>query len=322
MKNLNPLKKCFTFLIFPTLLLFFWTKDLHQNNKEYLFLNKDLKQNYDQFVKTFGHDDQLLIEIPKAVTDNDQSLLKKVSTTTALLDAHSISSWTTPLETTRRKLPSEWTQFYIEHPLMDFKLATEKSLFLVVQVPDIDDKEQIALYNDLMRLPFQNFIAGMGYTNYHLNAMGESIQTKLFPILFVLTLLASFYYYRNWEITFFVFINSLFATMIGLAILKIGYGEANILTTSVPLINFVTTQSLSIHVISGLFTYQGIGLTYKRKLTPMLLMVSSTVVGFFFINYQQYYCCKTIRHHFITFTFSKHIIFHCFMETRFKKCTL
>ncbi len=281
MKNLNPLKKCFTFLILPTLLLFVWTKDLHQNNKEYLFLNKDLKQNYDQFVKTFGHDDQLLIEIPKEAADNDQSLLKKVSSTTTLLETHNISSWTTPLETTRRKLPSEWTQFYIDHPLMDFKLATDKSLFLVVQVPDIDDKEQIALYSDLLKLPFQTYMAGMGYTNYHLNAMGESIQTKLFPILFVLTLLASFYYYRNWEITFFVFINSLFATMIGLAILKIGYGEANILTTSVPLINFVTTQSLSIHVISGLFTYQGIGLTYKRKLTPMLLMVSSTVVGFF-----------------------------------------
>lgn len=111
--------------------------------------------------------------------------------------------------------------------------------------------------------------------------MGETIQTKLFPILFILTLLASFYYYRNWEISLFVFINSLFATMIGLAVLKIGYFEANILTTSVPLINFVTTQSLSIHIISGLFTYRGLGLTYKRKLTPMLLMVSSTIVGFF-----------------------------------------
>lgn len=164
---------------------------------------------------------------------------------------------------------------------MDFKLATDKSLFLVVQVPDIDDKEQISLYSDLVKLPFETFMAGMGYTNYHLNLMGESIQTKLFPILFVLTLLTSFYYYRNWEITLFVFINSLFATMIGLFVLKICYGEANILTTSVPLINFVTTQSLSIHIISGLFTYQTIGLTYKRKLTPMLLMVSSTIVGFF-----------------------------------------
>ena len=281
MKNITPLKKCFLILIVPTLLLFLWTKDLHQNNKEYLFLNKDLKQNYDQFVKIFGHDDQLLIEIPKLNTDQDQSLLDKVSLVTSKLDTHSISSWTTPLETTRKKLPSEWTQFYLDHPQMDFKLATDKSLFLVVKVPDISDKEQISLYSDLLKLPFKTFMAGMGYTNYHLNQMGESIQTKLFPILFVLTLLASYYYYRNWGITLFVFINSLFATMIGLAILKVFYGEANILTTSVPLINFVTTQSLSIHVISGLFTYKTVGLTYKRKLTPMLLMVSSTIVGFF-----------------------------------------
>lgn len=281
MKKLSPLKLSFAVLIIPTILLFFWVKDLHQNNKEYLFLNKDLKENYDHFVQTFGHDDQLIIEIPKLSSDNDQSLLKKISIVTNKLETHTITSWTTPLETTRAKLPSDWTKFYKDHPLMDFKLATDQGLFLVVQIPDINDKEQISLYRDLTKMPFEIFMAGMGYTNYHLNLMGESIQTKLFPILFVLTLLASFYYYRNWEITLFVFINSLFSTMIGLAVLKMIYGEANILTTSVPLINFVTTQSLSIHVISGLFTYQGIGLTYKRKLTPMLLMVSSTIVGFF-----------------------------------------
>jgi predicted RND superfamily exporter protein len=281
MKKLSPLQKCFAILIIPTILLFIWTKDLHQNNKEYLFLNKDLKHNYDQFVKTFGHDDQLIIEIPKLNSDQDQSIIQKITDITLKLDFHNISSWTTPLETTKKKLPSEWTKFYVDHPQMDFKLSTENSTFLIVQVPDLNDKEQISLYNDLIKLPFKTFIAGMGYTNYHLNLMGESIQTKLFPILFFLTLLVSFYYYRNWEVTLFVFINSLFATMIGLAVLKIYYGEANILTTSVPLINFVTTQSLSIHVISGLFTYQTIGLTYKRKLIPMLLMVSSTIVGFF-----------------------------------------
>ena len=280
MKNISSLKKCFTILIIPTILLFIWTKDLHQNNKEYLFLNKDLEQSYDQFVKTFGHDDQLIIEIPRLLSDQDLSISQKISTVTLKLEEHKITSLTTPVDTTKKKLPSEWTKFYIEHPQLDFKLATDKSIFLVVQVPDISDKEQISLYSDLVKLPFATFMAGMGYTNYHLNLMGESIQTKLFPILFILTLLASFYYYRNWEITLFVFINSLFATMIGLAVLKIFYGEANILTTSVPLINFVTTQSLSIHVISGLFTYRSIRLTYKRKLTPMLLMVSSTIVGF------------------------------------------
>ena len=281
MKKISPIKKCFFVLIIPTILLFIWTKDLHQNNKEYLFLNKDLKQNYDQFVKTFGHDDQLIIEIPKLNSDKDQSITQKISDITLKLDAHDISSWTGPQETTKKILPSLWTQFYVEHPLMDFKLATDKSIFLILQIPDLNDREQISLYSDLTKLPFQTFMAGMGYTNYHLNQMGESIQTKLFPILFILTLLVSFYYYRNWEVTLFVFINSLFATMLGLAVLKVCYAEANILTTSVPLINFVTTQSLSIHVISGLFTYQSIGLTYKRKLTPMLLMVSSTIVGFF-----------------------------------------
>lgn len=281
MKSLSSLKTCFIILIIPTLALFFWTKDLHQNNKEYLFLNKNLKQNYDTFIETFGHDDQLIIEIQKLANDDDQSLMKKVSSVTSKLESHQITTWTTPLETTRKKTPGEWTQFYIDHPQMDFKLATTESIFIVVQIPNLDDKEQISFYDDLLSLPFPVHMAGLGYTNYHLNTMGESIQTRLFPLLFILTLLASFYYYRNWEITFFVFINSLFATVLGLAILKICYNEANILTTSVPLINFVTTQSLSIHIISGLFVYRNIGLTYKRKLTPMLLMVSSTIVGFF-----------------------------------------
>jgi predicted RND superfamily exporter protein len=281
MKQISPLKLCFLILILPTILLFVWTKDLVQNNKEYLFLNKDLKQSYDQFVETFGHDDQLILEIPKLSSDNDQTLQEKVSAATNKLSEHNIISWTTPADTTRKKLPGEWLRFYEEHPEMDFKLTTKDSLFLIVQIPNINDKEQISFYKDMLSLPFATNMAGMGYTNFHLNAMGETIQTKLFPLLFILTLLASFYYYRKWEITLFVFINSLFATMIGLAVLKMGYGEANILTTSVPLINFVTTQSLSIHIISGLFTYQTIGLTYKRKLTPMLLMVTSTIVGFF-----------------------------------------
>ena len=281
MKKLSPLKLCFIILIIPTIILFLWTKDLNQNNKEYLFLNQILKEKYDGFVTNFGHDDQLIIEIIKSASDNDEILLKRVDALTEKLEKHKVDTWTTPKETTRKNKPSEWMQFYLEHPLMDFKLATKSSLFIIAQIPNLNDKEQIALYDDLLSSPFDIHMAGMSYTNYHLNKMGESIQTKLFPILFILTLLASFYYYRNWEITLFVFINSLFATMVGLAVLKIGYSEANILTTSVPLINFVTTQSLSIHIISGLFVYKGLGLTYKRKLTPMLLMVSSTVVGFF-----------------------------------------
>lgn len=281
MKKLSPLKKCFALLVIPTILLFLWTKDLHQNNKEYLFLNKDLKSSYDNYVKTFGHDDQLILAIPREQADQNETTIKKISAITTLLEQHNISTWTTPLDTTKKQLPSEWIKFYESHPNMDFKLSTAESDFLIIQVPELNDKEQLALYNSLSALPFPIHMAGMGFTNHHLNLMGESIQTKLFPLLFLLTLLASFYYYRNWEITLFVFINSLFATMLGLAILKVYFGEANILTTSVPLINFVTTQSLSIHLISGLFTYKGIGLTYKRKLTPMILMVSSTIVGFF-----------------------------------------
>lgn len=281
MKRINPIRLGFLLLLLPTVLMFLWTKDLSQNNKEYLFLNQKLKDKYDSFVNTFGHDDQLIVEIVKQSSDDDISLLKKVSVITEKLDKHGAETWTTPKETTRRNTPTEWRQFYIDHPLMDFKLATDKSILIVVQMPNLNDKAQINFYDDLLSSPFDLHLAGMSYTNYHLNKMGQSIQEKLFPILFILTLLASYYYYRNWEITLFVFINSLFSTMIGLAILKIGYAEANILTTSVPLINFVTTQSLSIHIISGLFTYQGIRLTYKRKLTPMLLMVSSTVVGFF-----------------------------------------
>lgn len=281
MNKISPLRFCFLILIIPTILLFLWTKDLSQNNKEYLFLNKTLKDKYDSFVKDFGHDDQLLIEILRTPSDDDKTILDKVSSVTEKLNKHEIETWTTPKETTRKSTPTEWIQFYTDHPLMDFKLATKESVFIVVQMPNLNDKAQLNFYDDLLKSPFDLHMAGMSYTNYHLNKMGESIQEKLFPILFILTLLASYYYYRNWEITLFVFINSLFSTMIGLAILKLGYGEANILTTSVPLINFVTTQSLSIHIISGLLTYQEVGLTYKRKLTPMLLMVSSTIVGFF-----------------------------------------
>jgi predicted RND superfamily exporter protein len=281
MKFLSPLRICFVILIIPTFLLFLWTKDLAQNNKEHIFLNKSLEQKYNHFIDIFGNDDQLIIEIPKLSIDSDQSLLNKVSMVTKKLEVHCISTWITPFDTSRKKNPSDWLKFYQEHPLMDFKMATPESLFLIVQVPKLNDKEQISFYQDMNTLPFKINMAGMGFTNFHLNAMGETIQKKLFPLLFLLTLLASFYYYRDIEITLFVFINSLFSIMIGLAILKIGYGEANILTTSVPLINFVTTQSLSIHVISGLFSYRTIGLTYKRKLTPMLLMVSSTIVGFF-----------------------------------------
>jgi predicted RND superfamily exporter protein len=281
MNKISPLAKSFVWLLIPTILLFVWTKDLAQNNREYLFLNNDLKQSYNKFIQTFGNDDQLIIEIPVTSKDTDPVILKKVSAVTKVLSANSISNWITPEQTSRKKKPSEWTQFYRNFPKMDFKLATENSLFIVVQIPELKDAQQTKLYNELVKMPFVISMAGMGYTNYHLNIMSESIQQKLFPLLFILTLLASFYYYRNLEITLFVFINSLFATMIGLAILKLTYGEANILTTSVPLINFVTTQSLSIHIISGLFSYRGIGLTYKRKLTPMLLMVSSTIIGFF-----------------------------------------
>jgi predicted RND superfamily exporter protein len=281
MKQNKSLLKSFIFLVIPTILLFWWTHDLKQNNKEYLFLNKSLKINYEEYISKFGNDDQLMIEIPLAKNDDDELVLSKLKMLEEKLKSLNIEQFTTPKETTKKKNHKEWIDFYQKHPEMEFKLATTDSLFVIVLLPELTEAKQIEIYDQLTKLPLKLKMAGMSYTNYHLNKMGDSIQKILFPILFILTLLISYLYYRNLEITLFVFINSLFATMIGLFIIKIIYHEANILTTSVPLINFVTTQSLSIHLISGLFTFQTLGLTYKRKLTPMLLMVGSTIAGFF-----------------------------------------
>ena len=163
----NSIKKCIYLLLLPTILLFIWTKELPQNNKEYLFLNKDLAERYNQFVSKFGHDDQVIIALP-IVDLKDETILIQFNQIKETLDNFKILNYSTPIETTKKKLPSEWIQFYKNHPLMDFKLATDKQIFLVAQIPNFNDQEQKVFYTNLNNLPFKIDIAGMSYTNFHL----------------------------------------------------------------------------------------------------------------------------------------------------------
>lgn len=277
--ELNNLKKYFIFLLLPTFIGLWMTKDLPQNNKESLFLNKSQQHSYFQFKEIFGSSDQLVIELPvlQKMTDNDiENNYKKIRQT---LDQFEIVNVLDVYQATHKKTRKEWTEYYQSHPLLDLKLYHEDGLLILAQLSDFSDQKQQELFYALKGLNLDLKLAGMSYTNFELNEISQSIPKTVFPILFLLTMLFCWLYYRDWILSSFILLNSLLATVIGLIVLKLFYNEANMLTTSVPVINFVTSQSLSFHLIHGLLTYGTIQETYKKKLLPISLMAFSTIVG-------------------------------------------
>lgn len=151
----------------------------------------------------------------------------------------------------------------------------------VMSVPEMSDKEKFSFFRKLEEsFPVLSF-AGDSYTNAHLAGMSIRIQEYLFPAVFTVILLGLILLVRNLSACAYLFLSSLFGTGVGLTLVKLLYHHSTILTTLTPLIAFILTLGVQLHVVYGLARYQDFRDFESKKLRPIYLMMITTIIGFF-----------------------------------------
>ena len=150
----------------------------------------------------------------------------------------------------------------------------------IIQTPQMDDVQKYNFFSKLERkFPDLKF-AGESYTNAHLAGMSLKIQKIVFPLVFGLIFLGIIFLTKNFISSLYLFLSSLLGVGIGLSVTKALYFHSTILTTITPLISFVLTLGVQLHVVHGLAYYKSLSEFFKKKSSPILIMMMTTLIGF------------------------------------------
>lgn len=150
----------------------------------------------------------------------------------------------------------------------------------VLNIPQMGDVDRFNFFSQFENKFNELKFAGDKYTNAHLGGMSIKIQKVLFPIVFALIFIGLIFLTRNFSVTLYLFLSSLLGVGVGLSVIKTIYHHSTILTTLTPLICFVLTLGVQLHVVYGFSTYRSLQVFLKKKIRPLLIMMITTLVGF------------------------------------------
>jgi uncharacterized protein len=236
--------KTITFLVLIIAILMGYSHDLQQRNAEELFLSQIDAKKLQEFQQNFGVDQNLLI----------------------LLD---------------QKTDKEKLKVFFEDKNSTFiDLSKFKANQALVQLPELEDQAKLELITQLEQQFEKLHIIGMPYTNAHLAAMSLKIQKIIFPIVFIAVILLTFLVFKNIQTTLWLFLNAFVGVPITLSLIKLIYGHSTILTTISPLVTFILSYGLFLHLLYGRSHYPNRDTFYRHKITPIIVMMITTIAGF------------------------------------------
>lgn len=273
-------KSFLTFLILTGLSFAFYSKDVVQKNPETIFLTTEAIKEYDKF---------------KAIIPEKVSVIFKFDLE-APLNLESYNNWNkevqiiklrfeekfdflTPLDlyTSRNKL--EEAILNKDFNASSIKLLKQNSLsFLAIEKESEDFKNLIKAVHETSS--FKVSTAGIPYTNYLLDNYSRSIKEKVFPLMFFVSFCFIYLITRSLKSSVLLFLPCLFSATICLSVIKYFYKNMNMVTSIIPLMCFTIVLAMVFHLYFSLRMTGDFSLTIKNKLTPIILMILTTCIGF------------------------------------------
>ncbi len=254
-------------LIFLSLFLLWFTKDLKQNNSERIFLSRDSLKSYDHYRSLAPSLDFLIVKIKS----KDLSLIDKVE---VLEESFEDLEFIKPPKTTNFRAQNLSFNFYGD----DF-------FSFIVLIPS-DYTRTSELINKIEETFHEHGPSFLGnpYTNHHLDLYSNSIKEYLFPICFVFSFLLVWVFVGNINLSLNIFFPALFSALSALTCIKIFSAELNLVSSILPLMSFVICLSLMFHLYYTLEGSHKLKQNYqsviKEKFAPVALMISTTAIGF------------------------------------------
>lgn len=262
------MKKIVLFIILALSILgLAWTDDLYQNTDEQLLIAK----SNDTQVET---KDILFIHFKDMKDHRDEinNLLEEAD-----IDRRVIG----PRELSSKKTIEEIKAFYTGHELLDIKLVSAHGISYILELDRKERKKHPKIIYNIEKTFPNAVLAGLPYLNYQIGLQTLDIKKKILPVLIVISFLLTLFFTRNLFTSFVLFVFPFSAIPTSLVLLKLIYGEANLLSNLAPLISFVVILCLNFHLYYSSLIFKSYGELVQYKLKPIVFMLFTTILGVF-----------------------------------------
>lgn len=299
-------------IICLTLLGIASTQDLVQKNKESIFLTKNSQVSYSYFKEEFSEKETLIVKKEfRFVANNDEEEFYNEVEKLAL-------NFNDSCEVISKK------NFSLKKQSSLFKFKGDEHLAFIL----ICDGEKNKSKKVINFIQSHNYwknntkILGSSYTNLLLDNYSEKIKIYLFPLMFFGIFLALLFLTKNILICIYLFVPCLSSAAIALVTTKFIWGESNLIVAVVPLILFVISLSLSLHIFYSLEKEKSFIDIFKQKSKPIYLMLFTTFVGFVSLALSELEVIKNfglLTGTLILVSFAVQFLWFLFSTTFFKK---
>ncbi len=257
-----------------------YSVNIKQKNPETIFLTNDSIKQYEDFKKKAPEKHTLIL---KRKIDSKADRKKILDDFYRKLSAFEEFCNDTCEIMSQRSLSKKDRDFtkIIDH---DFLSLEGEDFVSVLFLDDTDTSHKKILdyashdlyWNDLKITQF----AGMSYTNYLLDHYSAVIQDTLFPAMFILGFLVTFFFVNHFLQSVILYLPCLMMAGVSLTTLKFYDGTMNMVTAIIPLVIFTVSLSLSFHMFFSLREFKTMKTFLKRKWQPVFLMMFTTYIGF------------------------------------------
>lgn len=242
-----------------------YTIDLGQKNHESLFMERSDYQSHLQFLGKLASPNILLL----ATTPENQKQFDEIN---EFIDDQ--------FDETGHVLTS--SNFKSDDQAL-IKLKSDKGEAALVILPE-DSATTNKLVKEVVpkaRSLAPNFaFSGVSYINYELDESSKVIQTTLFPLTFFLCFVGLFLTFRKLSLSLLIFLPSLLVTGLSLALIKLTITNLDMVTSTIPLMTFILNLTMGLHLCLTRMESNNFSEVIKEKKRPILLMVTTTAVGF------------------------------------------
>jgi uncharacterized protein len=269
---------------------FYYSADLNQVNSDQLFINQSEFDRFKEFKELTNEGNILISKIVFSQLSDKiyQEINQLVHSFDSVENGIKILTFSKLYE---KKLKGQGLenhlQFIKDNPKIQFKLLGQDSiLFLTIYNKEVSHSQQnqhIALLKDRIEKNThvkKVYMAGVPYVNHLLNQFSQSIKHELFPLMFISCFILVLLVTRHLMGTLLIYLPSLMSCGLTLAFIKLFFEDMNMISSIVPLLIFILNITLGFHLYCTLTTSQSFREILDKKLSPIILMIGTTSIGF------------------------------------------
>ncbi|MDD0852970.1 hypothetical protein HBN50_07675 [Halobacteriovorax sp. GB3] len=238
-----------------------FTRNLETKNNNKIFLTDQEISHYNERVKDLGEFNSLIVLVDKEKRNEVATLVTRHCEDCSLFNPSELDI--------KNELTKKLDQEQKEAVFISSE--SEQDLFNLVELTTTKD------YSFL----------GVPYTNYLLNEYSKDISKKLFPLMFIFSLILLIFLTRKLKDGITLFIPCLSSALISLSLLKIFYSSMSMVNSISPLLVFVVNLSVVFHLYYSYIEYRDWDAVFSDKIKPLVLMLITTCLGLLSLEFSE-----------------------------------